>query len=479
VRIYRTLAAAAALGLLYAWMESVFLQYGFLQRLAARGYEGANVVVLFLAVHSLTYLAAAFFPVSDRFGPRIAIPPAILMIMLPLLTRISAFLPPALSVGAALSGLILSAIGAALFIGRWGVFLSRLIPDDVALVFGLAPLVATFMMRLAAFSNILLIILGTPLLVFLLLFLSEDGFPEDHIRSIPSADFPLWRLSLFFFCLYAANGFLLSMIPELFPPSIPRAGQVSDWIRTISALSAAVIFRFYPSAELRTFYKGAFPLIVCSLFLLLFSPFQAVSRFLMETGLAFLDLYAWLLLIYFASRSGERRNTVVHCGIFLIIVAGAVSHLHLLLRNGAPFAAGRPDILVLVLPGVCLLLLMLVVWDGREIPLQWGGDEDMKGKYRDPDPSSGCEDEKGGASASPDDENGQEKESEMHLRMRLLEFNLTRQETEIALLLLQGLKDRNICSILYISKNTLKYHLRNIYRKTGSANRLELKEILD
>ena len=72
-----------------------------------------------------------------------------------------------------------------------------------------------------------------------------------------------------------------------------------------------------------------------------------------------------------------------------------------------------------------------------------------------------------------------EKEEEMGRRMKLMEFNLTRQETEIALLLLKGAKDLNICSLLYISQNTLKYHLRNIYRKTGSSNRRELKNILD
>lgn len=79
----------------------------------------------------------------------------------------------------------------------------------------------------------------------------------------------------------------------------------------------------------------------------------------------------------------------------------------------------------------------------------------------------------------PHEESALEKEEEMLLRMKLMEFNLTRQETEIALLLLQGLKDRNICLLLYISQNTLKYHLRNIYRKTGSANRLELKNNVD
>jgi len=96
------------------------------------------------------------------------------------------------------------------------------------------------------------------------------------------------------------------------------------------------------------------------------------------------------------------------------------------------------------------------------------------------------EPEEGGVAGSDDggdmgdaDPEQKEKEEEMGRRMKLIKFNLTRQETEIALLLLKGAKDLNICSLLYISQNTLKYHLRNIYRKTGSGNRRELKNILD
>ena len=474
MRIWKTLAAAAGMGLLFAWMESLFLQYGLLRRLAAVQYEGMNAVVLFLSVHALTYLFAAFFPPGkDGERPR-AVAAASLMFMLPILLAVAAFLSNPFSGILGVVGMLFSAVGAALLIGLWGLFLSTLIPDDVALVFGLAPLVATFIMRAAALSHALLLILGVPFLSVLLLFLPAAEAAEEPHEIIPADSFPFWRLAVFLFCLYAANGFLLGLLPELFPAPFPRADQVSDWIRTLSALGVAVVFRFYPRAELRSFYKGAFPFIAASLFLLLFSPFQAISRFLMETGLAFLDLYAWLLLIYFASRAGEKRNAVVNGGIFLIILAGAVAHLHLILREGGGIIHGSSDLVVFAIPGICLLLVMLALWDGREVPLQWertGSSSSSTEERRD---TSGA----GEPEQRLQEENATEKESEMLLRMKLMEFNLTRQETEIVLLLLQGLKDRTICSALYISQNTLKYHLRNIYRKTGSANRLELKEIL-
>ncbi len=241
-------------------------------------------------------------------------------------------------------------------------------------------------------------------------------------------------------------------MPVLFPPSLPRTGQAAEWIRPCAALAGALAFRHWPRANLGNFYRGAFPFIAGALFLLSFSPFTNISRLFLEGGLTLLDLYAWLLLIYYASRRGPRRGTVMNWGLFLMVAAGMAGHIH--------FFSGEPYLASFVLLGILLLLMVLVLWDGREVPLQWSGEGPpiAEQEYREP------------AKEAPP-----EKEEEMRRRLKLMEFGLTRQETEITLLLLKGLKDMNICSLLYISQNTLKYHLRNIYRKTGSGNRRELK----
>lgn len=54
--------------------------------------------------------------------------------------------------------------------------------------------------------------------------------------------------------------------------------------------------------------------------------------------------------------------------------------------------------------------------------------------------------------------------------------NLTPQERRIVDLLLQGRNNQEIIQELYISINTLKTHLKNIYRKTETKNRRELIE---
>jgi DNA-binding CsgD family transcriptional regulator len=53
-------------------------------------------------------------------------------------------------------------------------------------------------------------------------------------------------------------------------------------------------------------------------------------------------------------------------------------------------------------------------------------------------------------------------------------FNLTRRESEIATYVCQGLSNRHISEMLYISLNTVETHLKNIFRKTGIKNRTGL-----
>lgn len=55
--------------------------------------------------------------------------------------------------------------------------------------------------------------------------------------------------------------------------------------------------------------------------------------------------------------------------------------------------------------------------------------------------------------------------------------SLTERQEEIALMLVAGAKNPEICDELHISLNTLKTHCRNIYRKLGVDNRLELREL--
>lgn len=68
---------------------------------------------------------------------------------------------------------------------------------------------------------------------------------------------------------------------------------------------------------------------------------------------------------------------------------------------------------------------------------------------------------------------------ELRLKDHFESLGLTRQESRIALMLLDGLDDTGLCEKLFISKNTLKYHIRNINRKLGIATRRELPSLAE
>ena len=57
-------------------------------------------------------------------------------------------------------------------------------------------------------------------------------------------------------------------------------------------------------------------------------------------------------------------------------------------------------------------------------------------------------------------------------RLKFVEkYNMSEQETEVAVLILQGFDNKKIAESLFISISTVKFHVRNILRKLGLSSR--------
>jgi len=54
------------------------------------------------------------------------------------------------------------------------------------------------------------------------------------------------------------------------------------------------------------------------------------------------------------------------------------------------------------------------------------------------------------------------------------EWNLTERESDVVLLVLQGLSNKEVAAKLFISANTVKTHLRAVFEKSGCRSRFEL-----
>jgi len=64
--------------------------------------------------------------------------------------------------------------------------------------------------------------------------------------------------------------------------------------------------------------------------------------------------------------------------------------------------------------------------------------------------------------------------AEMKIRLQLVPYSLTKKETEITLLLVEGLKREEILESCDITNNTLKTHIRQIYKKLDVTGRAEI-----
>lgn len=75
----------------------------------------------------------------------------------------------------------------------------------------------------------------------------------------------------------------------------------------------------------------------------------------------------------------------------------------------------------------------------------------------------------------------QQKEKEKTLtiedyRSALQEMGLTKRETEVSVLVLQGLTNKEIAQTLFISETTVKKHLSNVFTKLKVTAREELRD---
>lgn len=165
------------------------------------------------------------------------------------------------------------------------------------------------------------------------------------------------------------------------------------------------------------------------------------SILLINMGLASLDLFYWSVLSRFAEKIKVRAVFGVGLGTSLLSLSAG----GMLLERSA--GGSEPDF-IRGMASIGLLLLLVVII--------------LFARFR-PDKDKREEEEMLPDLVKDAKEIGEERE-----------LDLTPSERRVYDLLVQGYSDVRIAEELLISRNTVKFHVRNILRKAGVANRKEL-----
>lgn len=367
--------------------------------------------------------------------------------------------------------LLVAAAGFSLFDASWLRLFTSLSPREAALLFAGANLAASLCAMVHFWPAPVALLLITALFPFVSALLWRHAAPslipdatQCAERSGGFAPFPRNLVFRFFF-FYLACGFFHNQV--LSSEGNTTSLLVSELLYGAGALAAALVIRCSEEADLRMIYKLAqFFIGVGFVLMIPFGSSQGAAAIIpigfIQLGFGFFGTYSWTILAYLASRGRQENVLSVACK-GLAIVAGSVfagQGLILLLR--CFFASsGIPRVQVFFMAGV--LSLLMAGFFFHDNPETFAGYDIETEAPESPSPGSIVL--------------SQEEEEEQQKALMVLQYGLTRQETRIALMLGEGLSNADMTERLNISQNTLRTHLKNLYKKVDVSGRDEAQEL--
>jgi DNA-binding CsgD family transcriptional regulator/MFS family permease len=460
-----------SLALYFGWLLSFPFHGPVLSAVAQpKEYMGFSMSSIFIFFHALAYLAAGLVLKAEKkwhrlmlFSLGISIGTVALLPFFP-----DSVWPWAMAV---------LGISSSLFTVGWSYPYATYIPMGgrlrlMATVIIGANIVVIFFNLLTPYLSptLLLVLNGLPLwiaLLLLILFPAHGGLKSFSPASAGKRTvFPVPLLRIF--CLFVVGLYLCSgLMYKIMMPYIAAASPQLIYYRFLPYIAVLLIMWCFGKRLQRYFliYMGA------SLLGLAFVSFALVyqstvglliTTVLIEAAFACLDLFIWttlgdLALIYgapfkfFGFVLAAKLSAILFGGLMGTEVFKILEYPHL---YTALFALGAISLIFIVIPWLNERIQ-------KDLYQLLGGDIKQGEETHDQEGASG------------EDELGQSFFSQA-IKLLLPEQKLTPRETEIFALLLKGLPNKEISEQLFISENTLKTHLRNIYPKFGVASKREL-----
>ncbi|QGU00320.1 hypothetical protein SYNTR_1726 [Candidatus Syntrophocurvum alkaliphilum] len=183
-----------------------------------------------------------------------------------------------------------------------------------------------------------------------------------------------------------------------------------------------------------------------------------ISFLFFQMGFAVFDFFVWMILCYIA-KTTENKRQVFAIGFFIVTLSMFGSSL---------FHQGITLYVTNVIQQINTLSILAAIIMFVSVILFINLFTISKINYDKPDDSITL------AESGATSDNVVE---QLSPTIAFSEYGLTAREQQVLDLLLKGYNNPNICNSLNISNNTLKTHLRNIYRKVEVSNRQELIDV--
>lgn len=463
------LITSFGLGITQAWLWLFFLNGPLLYASTAKfGGKPETTFMTFLLFNSLSYFIVA------RTGRRIS---PLRKKPLLLVFSISLMIAGTLIVGLMTKdlhivsknllitlGTLGSGFGSALLISAWGEQFSTLPAHRASLSFGLAVSVGTVIFLVINRLPLTIAVLITtciPVLPgILLLRKTEAAYEPESAAPIPrhvAFPFPT-QLVVLVILFYLAGGLMQKMIAS----GVNLGFYESFWLTNIVyfavCLLVGLIVYFNPSLDLRYIYRLILPLLGIGfvLFPALQHSFAVVPFTFLQSGFALFDLYTWVLFTYLAA-SHRYPVSVIGSGMFLITAAILTGELLFTGVFSTITMTMKQTDLISLFAAILMFAGTMVFHGERETFAGWANGTSMVIE------ETACASDDADCSL---------------IAQEVLRFsspyNLTPREKQILLLLLEGRNNPYIREKLNVSNNTLKTHLRNVYRKFSINDRQEL-----
>lgn len=448
--------------LFFGWLLS-FPFYGPVLLSAAPPYQGIlSLPFLFTLSHALSFILGALLLKNTKIWKPLMAGSLTATIAV---NTILPFVPPALWSWA----MVLLGLLAAIFLFGWIYPYTMFVPMAgrlkfmASVIIGANIVLVIFNLLTNTISSALVLFLsGVPLwLAFpAVLLLQPEGRSTSRLGSPVQQQGPSIVPLMLIFCLFIAGLYLCSgFMYNLMQPTLSAATPFSTYSMYLSYITVLLVMWRYGS-RLRWYFPVYMGVSLLGLAFVSFAlvyhntPGLFLTTSLIEAAYAFLDLFIWTVLADLAFLYGapfQFFGFALAAMLFSILMGELIGAQ--LLEIGehyrfvtALFAAAAIFLTFIVIPWLNERIQMDFPWSLKK------GEKEQRSGEQDP--------------------------LEIAKELLLSGEHLTPRETEITVLLLKGLGNKEIAEQLFISENTLKTHLRNIYWKFGVGKKRELLSLV-